>query len=66
VLLKLGEIVLKGRNRQQFERILHANLSTVETRARLDDLHRIEGRLDIGELAEELARNAQEYHQEKS
>jgi tRNA uracil 4-sulfurtransferase len=37
----------------------------VETRARLDDLHRIEGRLDISELAEELARNAQEYHQEK-
>jgi len=23
VLLKLGEIVLKGRNRQQFEKILH-------------------------------------------
>jgi thiamine biosynthesis protein ThiI len=38
----------------------------VETRARLDDLHRIEGRLDITELAEELARSAQEYHQEKS
>jgi thiamine biosynthesis protein ThiI len=37
----------------------------VETRARLDDLHRIEGRLDIGELAEELARSAQEYRQEK-
>src|ERR1035438_1759591 len=26
VLLKLGEIVLKGRNRQQFERILQANI----------------------------------------
>jgi thiamine biosynthesis protein ThiI len=37
----------------------------VETRARLDDLHRIEGRLDIAELAEELARSAQEYRQEK-
>jgi thiamine biosynthesis protein ThiI len=37
----------------------------VETRARLDDLHRIEGRLDISELAEELARSAQEYRQEK-
>jgi len=26
VLLKLGEIVLKGRNRQHFERLLHANI----------------------------------------
>ncbi|HTZ93994.1 MAG TPA: tRNA uracil 4-sulfurtransferase ThiI [Streptosporangiaceae bacterium] len=26
VLLKLGEIVLKGRNRQQFERLLHENI----------------------------------------
>src|SRR5260370_33639366 len=26
VLLKLGEIVLKGKNRQQFERLLHANI----------------------------------------
>jgi tRNA uracil 4-sulfurtransferase len=26
VLLKLGEVVLKGRNRQQFERILHGNI----------------------------------------
>jgi tRNA uracil 4-sulfurtransferase len=26
VLLKLGEIVLKGRNRQQFERLLHGNI----------------------------------------
>ena len=25
-MLKLGEIVLKGRNRQQFEKILHANI----------------------------------------
>jgi thiamine biosynthesis protein ThiI len=33
VLLKLGEIVLKGRNRQQFERILHSNI-----RAALHDL----------------------------
>ncbi|HYZ52035.1 MAG TPA: tRNA uracil 4-sulfurtransferase ThiI [Streptosporangiaceae bacterium] len=27
VLLKLGEIVLKGRNRQQFERVLHGNIT---------------------------------------
>jgi len=33
VLLKLGEIVLKGRNRQQFEKILHGNI-----RAALRDL----------------------------
>jgi tRNA uracil 4-sulfurtransferase len=33
----------------------------VETRARIDDLHRIEGRLDAGDLAEELAATAQEY-----
>ena len=26
VLLKLGEIVLKGKNRQQFERMLHENI----------------------------------------
>ena len=26
VLLKLGEIVLKGRNRHQFERLLHGNI----------------------------------------
>ena len=38
----------------------------VETRARIDDLRRIEGRLDVEEMAEELARNAQEYRQEKS
>ena len=36
----------------------------VETRARLDDLHRIEGRLDVDGLAGELARSAQEYRQE--
>jgi thiamine biosynthesis protein ThiI len=36
----------------------------VETRARLDDLHRIEVRLDADDLAEELARSAQEYRQE--
>ncbi len=28
VLLKLGEIVLKGRNRQRFERMLHGNIRT--------------------------------------
>jgi thiamine biosynthesis protein ThiI len=33
----------------------------VETRARIDDLHRIEARLDAGDLAEELASVAQEY-----
>ncbi len=33
----------------------------VETRARIDDLHRIEARLDAGDLAEELAAIAQEY-----
>ena len=33
----------------------------VETRARIDDLRRIEGRLDAGDLAEELAASAQEY-----
>jgi tRNA uracil 4-sulfurtransferase len=33
----------------------------VETKARIDDLRRIEGRLDADDLAAELARNAQEY-----
>jgi tRNA uracil 4-sulfurtransferase len=33
----------------------------VETRARIDDLRRIEARLDAGDLAEELAGLAQEY-----
>jgi len=33
----------------------------VETRARIDDLHRIEARLDAGDLAEELAATAREY-----
>ena len=33
----------------------------VETRARIDDLRRIEGRLDADELAEQLAATAQEY-----
>jgi len=33
----------------------------VETRARIDDLRRIEARLDAGDLAEELAALAQEY-----
>ncbi|MGD0603571.1 MAG: tRNA uracil 4-sulfurtransferase ThiI [Streptosporangiaceae bacterium] len=37
----------------------------VEVRARLDDLHRIEGRLDVDELAAELARNAQQYRQQQ-
>ena len=36
----------------------------VETRARIDDLHRIEHRLDAGDLAEELAAAAQEYRSE--
>ena len=35
----------------------------VETRARIDDLRRIEGRLDAEDLAEELALSAQEYRQ---
>jgi thiamine biosynthesis protein ThiI len=33
----------------------------VETKARIDDLRRIEGRLDAADLAEELALSAQEY-----
>ncbi len=33
----------------------------VETRAKIDDLRRIEGRLDAGDLADELAATAQEY-----
>ena len=33
----------------------------VETRARIDDLHRLEARLDAADLAEELAAIAQEY-----
>ena len=37
----------------------------VETRARLDDLRRIEDRLDVEDLADTLAANAQEYRQEK-
>ena len=32
VLLKLGEIVLKGRNRQQFERLLHTNIRSAVVR----------------------------------
>ena len=35
----------------------------VETRARIPDLRKIEGRLDADDLAEELALSAQEYHQ---
>jgi thiamine biosynthesis protein ThiI len=37
----------------------------VETRARIDDLRRLEVRLDADDLAEELAISAQEYRQEK-
>jgi thiamine biosynthesis protein ThiI len=36
----------------------------VETRARIGDLHKIEHRLDAGDLAEELAAAAQEYRPE--
>jgi thiamine biosynthesis protein ThiI len=36
----------------------------VETRARIDDLRRIEGRIDVEDLADELALSAQEYRQE--
>jgi tRNA uracil 4-sulfurtransferase len=36
----------------------------VETRARIDDLHKIEHRLDAGDLAEQLAAAAQEYRPE--
>jgi tRNA uracil 4-sulfurtransferase len=36
----------------------------VETRARIDDLRRIEGRLDVDDLADQLAMSAQEYRQE--
>jgi thiamine biosynthesis protein ThiI len=35
----------------------------VETRARIDDLRRLEGRLEAADLAEELAGSAQEYRQ---
>jgi thiamine biosynthesis protein ThiI len=38
----------------------------VETRARIDDLRRIEARLDAGDLAEELATIAQEYRPDHS
>jgi tRNA uracil 4-sulfurtransferase len=37
----------------------------VETRAKIDDLRRIEGRLDASELADELAATAQEYRPER-
>jgi tRNA uracil 4-sulfurtransferase len=37
----------------------------VEIRAKVEDLRRIEGRLDADDLAEELAMSAQEYRQEK-
>jgi thiamine biosynthesis protein ThiI len=36
----------------------------VETKARIADLRRLEGRLDVEDLAEELALTAQEYRQE--
>ncbi|MFI5067791.1 MAG: tRNA uracil 4-sulfurtransferase ThiI [Streptosporangiales bacterium] len=38
----------------------------VETRARVDDLHRLESRLDAADLAEELAAIAQEYRADHS
>jgi thiamine biosynthesis protein ThiI len=38
----------------------------VETRARIDDLRRLEARLDAGDLAEELAAIAQEYRPDHS
>ena len=38
----------------------------VETRARIEDLHKIEARLDAADLAEELAGLAQEYRPEPS
>jgi thiamine biosynthesis protein ThiI len=38
----------------------------VETRARIDDLRRLEARLDAGDLAEELAGIAQEYRPDHS
>ena len=42
VLLKLGEIVLKGRNRQQFERLLHANIRAAvrDTKVPVEIWHR--------------------------
>ncbi len=44
VLLKLGEIVLKGRNRQQFEKILHGNIRTAVRDLGVPvDLHQREG-----------------------
>jgi len=36
----------------------------VETRARIGDLHRIEGRIDVDELSQQLALTAQEYRPE--
>ena len=38
----------------------------VETRASIDDLHRLEARLDAGDVAEELAGLAQEYRSDHS
>jgi hypothetical protein len=38
----------------------------VETRARIDDLRRLEARLDAGDLAEELAGIAQQYQPDHS
>jgi thiamine biosynthesis protein ThiI len=38
----------------------------VETRARIDDLHKIEHRLDAGDLAEQLAAAAQEYRPDQA
>jgi tRNA uracil 4-sulfurtransferase len=38
----------------------------VETQARIDDLRKLEARLDAGDLAEELAGIAQEYRPDHS
>jgi len=38
----------------------------VETRARIEDLRRVEARLNAGDLAEELATIAQEYRPDHS
>ncbi len=38
----------------------------VETRARIDDLRKIEGRLEADEIAAELAASAQEYRQDRA
>jgi thiamine biosynthesis protein ThiI len=64
VLLKLGEIVLKGRNRQQFERLLHTNIRSavkemnIATRPWQRDgviVLRVEGAADPEAAADALA-----------